>query len=40
MSTNQSEKDAKTLAEIRAAHQLMTDFVKENASGVASAVLM
>ena len=38
MSTNLSEKDAKTLAEIRAAHQLMTDFVKENASGVASAI--
>ena len=37
MSTNQSEKDVK-LAEIYAAHKLMTDFVKENASGVANAI--
>ena len=38
MSTNLSEKNDQLFAEMRAANQLMTDFVKENASEVAGAI--
>ena len=38
MSTNLSEKDVKTLAEIRAAHQLMQNWVRENVNEVANAL--